>query len=144
MRRATGAEQQLETLQDAMSDHLTRYQKEILRLKALPTPALPRSGAGAGLSPPTPSAGGLPRKLHDAVAAAGGDDTDGSAEALAPSADGAPAARASLGPSADGDDDESAYVYNADRAADPARAGPQQPAKPPGAPKPLTQAPWRT
>ena len=135
MRRATGAEQQLETMQDAMSDHLTRYQKEILRLKALPTPASPRSGAGAGLS--------LPRKLHDAVAAAGGEDTDGSAEALAPSAGGAlaaPAARAPLGPLADGDDGDSANVYNAD----PARAGPQQPAKPPGALKPLTQVPWRT
>jgi hypothetical protein len=143
MRRATGAEQQLESMQDAMSDHLTRYQKEILRLKALPTPASPRSGAGSGLSLPTPSAGGLPRKLHDAVAAAGGEDTDGSAEALAPSAGGAlaaPAARAPLGPLADGDDGESANVYNAD----PARAGPQQPAKPPGALKPLTQVPWRT
>jgi len=143
MRRATGAEQQLESMQDAMSDHLTRYQKEILRLKALPTPASPRSGAGAGLSLPTPSAGGLPRKLHDAVAAAGGEDTDGSAEALAPSAGGAlaaPAARAPLGPLADGDDGESANVYTAD----PARAGPQQPAKPPGALKPLTQVPWRT
>jgi hypothetical protein len=65
------------------------------------------------------------------------------ANPLAPSAGGAlaaPAARAPLGPLADGDDGESANVYNAD----PARAGPQQPAKPPGALKPLTQVPWRT